>query len=1736
VQTSVVLSPRSSDPAVVGVVHKRAVTRRVVTRIAAILLLASMPLDAAIGDEAAADDSGRTTPPTGEPSVSYDRDVLPIFRRACFGCHQSGKRQGDYRMTDFAALLAGGESEQPAVVPGDPEASYLVEQITPQDGHAAMPQPPASPLSAAEIATIRDWIAEGALDDSPQDDAPSYSAEHPPVYQNAPVITSIDVSHDGRLIAAAAYHEVILSDAQTGELLARLVGLSPRINSVRFSPDSTRLAVAAGTPAEAGELQVWDVAARQLQLSVPLGSDTLSGVGWSPDGSQIALGSANIVRALDANSGQQVLFQGAHEDWVLDTAFTADGSHLVSVARDMTCKLTEVATQRFIDNVTSITPGALAGGLNAIVRHPSRNEIFVGGADGVAKVYQVFRTTARKIGDDDNLIRALPAMQGRIFSVAVSSDGSRLAAAATIDGGSEIRVWQYNFGGATPESITQLTSKKPEELSAAEQAMLAEYRQTEAAEVWRSALPDKAIYAIRFAPDQSLLAAGNSGQLHRFSPAGESLAAWPIVPLVPSASDSPAGPQDAAQRTQSLAERTTDQASEPAIDIDAIVRLETTPAEITLNGPLAYTQMIVTATLADGSVVDVTRGCEPQPNDLLATNSRLRLRPQADGQGELILRLGKHIAKVPVRVSGMQAEWTVDFIRDVNPVLSRLGCNQGSCHGAQDGKNGFKLSLRGYDPIFDIRSLTDDHAARRINPAAPDESLMLRKPLGLSPHQGGTLMTAGDSYHSILRRWIADGSKLDLQTPRVSRIEVTPADPVVNQIGSRQQVRVVAFFADGEQRDVTHEAFITSGNAEVADVDASGLLTTVRRGEAPILARYEGAYAATTLTVMGQREDFQWAQPPSWNRIDDLVATKWERLRILPSELCSDEEFLRRVYLDLTGLPPTSDEIRGFVADATETQQKRAAAIDRLIGSEAFIEFWTNKWADLLQVNRKFLGPEGSLAYRNWIRQSVAENKPYNQFVHEILTASGSNRVHPPASYYKVLRSPDEIMENTTHLFLGIRFNCNKCHDHPFERWTQDQYYQTAAYFARTSLRRDPESGDATIGGTAVEGAKPLYEEVYEAEQGEIKHERTAAEVAPAFPFEVPHEVPQSGSRRDQLAAWLTDANNPYFARSYANRMWAYLLGVGLIEPIDDIRAGNPPTNPELLDHLSETFVQNGFDVRQLMREICNSRTYQLSIKPNQWNEDDSLNYARATPRRLPAEVLFDTIHYVTGSATQIPGVPKGTRAAALPDVGITTEDGFLQNLGQPVRESACECERSSELQLGPVMALVSGPTIGHAIADDENDLPRLVKQLPEDAKLVEELFLRVLGRRPSTMEIETFADFRAAISTDHESLANTLTQREAAWQQEFAQREAARAAALAETQQQLTAKIEELRPEVQRREAERLQRIAAAQDKLEATRAAKQQQWLSRLADEDGVEWFPLVPVEAKASTGDRFWVLEDRSILASGKADKGVYELSFETSLANITGLRIEALTDASLRAKGPGLAANGNFVLTEFEAVVAPRDTLQQQAPVAFSRAVADFTQDGFDPAQAIDGNRDDQQGWAVAGSLGQPHWIVFQAREPIAAGGSQRITIRLHQFHNAPEHRLGRFRISATTAASALLPLGLAEPLQVVLRTPAEDRSAADVALLTGYIESVDKEIKADLAAVAAASAAVPKDPRIAAIEQRITRLQVPTPVPQDLERLRSDVEQSQQQLAQERLTAAEDLTWALINSPAFLFNR
>ncbi len=1678
------------------------------------------------------------TPGSADQRVSFTRDIEPIFSQHCFGCHQGAKQLGSYLMTDFAALVAGGESAQPAIVPGKPDESYLVEQITPVDGHAEMPEEPFPPLSQASIDLIRKWIAEGAENDGTTDNGPKYDAEHPPVYAGHPSIPSISVSADGSLLAVAGLYEVLVLDAKTGERRRRLIGMSPRINTVRFDPTGKRLAAVGGTPGERGEVQIWDVESGELVLSRAVTYDTLCGASWSPDGSKLAFGATdNVVRAINTVSGEQVLYQGAHEDWVLDTAFTPDGTHVISVARDMSCKLTEVETERFIDNITSITPGALSGGLSSVVAHPNRNEIFVGGADGVAKVYRVFRETARKIGDDANLIRRMPELPGRIFSVAISHDATRLAAAATLDGKSEIRVWNYDFSSELSPELKAILAKRDADQSAEEKKKIDQYRNSAITEIYRQTVDSGAVYAISFADDNELVVASADGKIRRFNAAGELAGEFAVVEIAPEAVAA-AEPFDARAWNELLAQRLEGAAVEPSPAVERVQQLIVEPTVIELSSPYSYSQLVVRAVLDDGSTADVTRVCQIEIPDWATMTASGLIRAASDGSGTVSVSFGNQAATIKISASSTSPDQPengkVDYIRDVTPVLSRLGCNAGTCHGAQKGKNGFRLSLRGYDPVFDIRALTDDLAARRINASAPEASMMLRKPLGLTPHQGGVLMTAGDPNHTILRRWIADGSKVDLNASRVTGIEIFPTNPVVQQLASRQQVRVVAYYDDGSRRDVTREAFIESGNTEVATTDATGLLTAVRRGEAAILARFEGAYSATTLTVMGDRSDYHKPEVETWSRIDELVAQKWDRVKVVPSELCDDATFLRRVYLDLTGLPPSSEKVREFLADDTPTRMKRSRIVDELIGSEAYIEYWTNKWADLLQVNRKFLGVEGSTAFRDWIRKSIADNRPYDQFAREILVATGSNKDNPPASYFKVLRTPEDTMENTTHLFLGIRFNCNKCHDHPFERWTQDQYYELSAYFAQLGLETDPASGDRKIGGTAVEQAKPLFEKVVDKSGGEMMHPKTNTAVAPTFPFEVEHEAKPEATRREQLAAWITDPDNPYFARSYVNRLWAYLLGVGLIEPIDDIRAGNPPTNPELLDHLATSFVQSGFNVAQMHRMICNSRTYQLSVATNPLNADDALNYSHALPRRLPAEVIYDAVHAVTGAVSEIPGMPKGTRAASLTDSGVKLADGFLQNLGRPARESACECERSSDLQLGPVMALISGPTIGSAIADPKNELERIATELTSDKQLAEEIFLRALGRLPSEQELAAFDEMKSLIQEDHKALTAKLQEAENQWAKRREELERQREQRLADVVEQIAARTEEIKPERERLEKERQDRIQAAEKALTDAKAKINGKIDEMKSDPSWAEWFPLATTSASASTKAVLTPQPDRSIIASGNMDKGIYTITVNTSLKNITGFRLEALADAKLPSNGPGLGDNGNFVLTEFEVFAADTKTPDKSEKQNIASGVADFTQASFDIQQAFNGQTNNQQGWAVAGALGVIHWATFKLAKPIEHESGTVLTFKLHQFHNADKHRLGRFRISATTATGDI-PLGQPEPFAALLATPVENRTEEAKKDLVAYLGVTDADILKANEGLAAVRAPVPPDAVLVSLEKRKEQFSKPTTDDPQLVQLREDVNQSVKQMQNIRLTAAEDLTWALINSPAFLFN-
>jgi len=1672
--------------------------------------------------------------PVGEldGKVSFYKQIRPIFQAQCHGCHQPARDSGHYVMTAFASLIAGGESETAAIVASKPDESYLIDLITPTDGKAEMPKGK-KPLSQIEIDLIKQWISQGAVDDTPEGAKRTFDAEHPPIYTRPPVVTSIDFSPDGQLLAVAGFHEVLLSKADGSELAARLIGVSERIESVKFSPDGKRLLVTGGLPGRMGEVQIWDVAERKLTLSVPVTYDTIYGGDWSPDGKRISFGcSDNTVRAIDAETGEQVLYQGAHSDWIRDTAFSHDGSHVVSVGRDMTVKLTEVETNRFIDNITSITPKALKGGVNAVVRHPDRDEIVVGGADGVPKVYRMFRITARKIGDDSNLIRNLNPMKGRVFDVAVSQDGKRIAAVSSLDGQGELAVYSYEFDTNMPADIKKIAETRVQQRKPDDVKKLDDYRTKGIQRIAQVNVDDAALYAVTFSPDGKTVAAtGGDGKIRLVeTETGKPIKEFSPAPITPA--------EHVAQAFEAAAPISIDDSvthSESLPNGATIVSLAIEPPTIELTDQFAYTQLLVTATLNNGDTIDVTRMATASLSAPLADISPGGVvSPKQDGTGTLVLDVAGTVGKVPVSVKGMSAEFAANFARDVEPVLSRLGCNAGTCHGAAKGKNGFQLSLRGYDPIVDVRAFTDDLASRRTNIASPDDSLMLLKATSAVPHVGGQLVRPGEPYYRLIRNWLAGGAKLDLSVPRVTSIAISPTNPTIQEIQGKQQFRVLATYADGRQRDVTREAFVESGNTDIADVSRTGLMTALRRGEAPVLARFEGSYAATTLTVMGNRDGFEFDRPESWGKIDDLTAAKWERMKIQPSELCSDTDFIRRVYIDLSGLPPTADDVKAFVADERETRVKRDELIAKLIGSDDYVEYWTNKWADLLQVNRKFLGPEGAQAFRAWIREEVAKNTPYDQFVKKIVTASGSNKENPPASYYKILRDPQDIMENTTHLFLAVRFNCNKCHDHPFERWTQDQYYETAAYFARVSLKADPASGKKKIGGTAVEGAKPFYEIVEDKPAGEVTHQRTGQVAPPEFPFPTNFEAKEDSSRRETLAAWITSSDNRYFAKSYVNRLWGYLFGIGIVEPIDDIRASNPATNPELLDYLTEEFVKSNFNVRHVIGLICKSRTYQLSLATNKWNEDDSINYSHATARRLPAEVLYDAIHRVTGSKTKIPGVPEGTRAAAIPDSGIELKDGFLTNLGRPPRESACECERVSDIQLGPVMALISGPTVANAIEDSENAIAKLVTTEPNDEQLVNELFFRVMNRPATKGEVDAYLQMLALIDGDHQTLTTAVEKRAAWWKEEKPKLEKQREEAIAAAKADLDAYSKEIAPRIAEAEKKRQAGIEAAEADLKKYVDATPEHiaaWEKKMAS--SVEWHPLAPETLSATNGVKLQRQSDRSIRATGDAKQSAYTIDVNTSLRGITGIRIEAMA-SNPSGTGPGLPDNGNFVVTEFEVQAASQAKPKEFKKIALQNAKADFLQAGFNAALTIDGNAGNQNGWAVANAGGVDHWATFETKEPLGFDEGTTLKFVIHQNHNAVNHLLGQFRISVTT--DKMVGLGLPESFLAITSVPGDQRDDAQKKLLTDYFTKSDAGLQAKQSAVAVAKQALPEDPGVTKRKETVKFVSQEIGDDRQLVQLRKDLEFSTKQVGNKRLTAAQDLTWALINNPAFLFNR
>ncbi len=782
------------------------------------------------------------------------------------------------------------------------------------------------------------------------------------------------------------------------------------------------------------------------------------------------------------------------------------------------------------------------------------------------------------------------------------------------------------------------------------------------------------------------------------------------------------------------------QSADPATSARTFVRIEVYPSDLTLTSIRDSRRVLVTGVTADGQRIDVSdKATLTTQSTVCQVDAAGYVAPLAAGDGTIVVEAEGQRSAIPVHVLSADIV-PVDFIREVNPILGKVGCNTGTCHGSQTGKNGFKLSLRGYDSLYDYRALVDEHSGRRFNRSEPSQSLMLLKPTQGVPHEGGFLFDEQSRYYHILEQWIAEGCQYKADAARVVGVEIFPPTPLLQLRHDQQQLIVIARYADGTTRDVTREAVFDTSNFEVATVSKQGLISAVQRGEAAALVRFEGSYAAAPISILGNRDGYEWTPSAEHSFVDSLVNAKLQRMKILPSPAADDAEFLRRVSLDIAGIPPTLDEVSAFVADPTEAIAKRTAKIDQLLASSFYVEHWTLKWSDLLLNRRKTVTERGVWAFRNWIRQSIAANRPYDQFAEELITAGGSAFESPAANYFRIAREPKLVMENMTQVFLGTRFNCNQCHDHPFERWTQQQYYELAAYFADVGRRPMPDGDEFVFTMAAPEA---------------VLNPRTNQPAVPGFPFQHSGTINAAGTRREQLAQWLTADENSYFARSIVNRYWSYFLGRGIIDPVDDIRAGNPASNPELLAALEKDFVANGYDLKRLIRLICTSATYQRSLDANQWNEDDSINFSHAQPRRLSAEQLYDSIIQATGAPRALPGVPAGFRASELPDPQV--EVAFLDMFGRPPRESPCECERSSDVSLGQTLNMVNGPTIGDAIAHPEGIIARTLASGATNEKLIDTIYVSTLCRRPSAEELSRSVEYFGTVGTPKEAAEDLM-------------------------------------------------------------------------------------------------------------------------------------------------------------------------------------------------------------------------------------------------------------------------------------------------------------------------------------------------------------------------------------------
>jgi hypothetical protein len=755
----------------------------------------------------------------------------------------------------------------------------------------------------------------------------------------------------------------------------------------------------------------------------------------------------------------------------------------------------------------------------------------------------------------------------------------------------------------------------------------------------------------------------------------------------------------------------------------ALTKVTVYPPQIELTGPRDEQRVGIVGEYADGRTWDLSRTAKLTSADpkIAEVDAVGIIRPVGDGATTIKIEANGKTATIPVKVTKATADIPVSFTREVMPILTRSGCNQGACHGSQHGRGGFKLSLLGFDPLFDHAQIVQSAEGRRVVLSDPERSILIMKPALLMEHGGGERIKVNGREFTYFKRWLEDGApEPSLKDPEATKLEVWPARRIMVP-GEQQQILVKATWKDGRTEDVTATAQFDTLNDGVASVTPGGLVTAKARGETHIMVRFMGQATVAQVTLPYTKLD-KYPDVARNNFIDDKLIAKWKDLGLVPSPLCADDEFFRRIHLDAIGTLPTPDEVRAFLAD--KSPDKRTKAIDKVLARPEFVDFWALKWGDLLRIHRDALNERGMWSFHNWVRAQLRDSRPVDEMVRDIVTAEGSTFTEGPANYFMVARTPSEWAETTSQLFLGVRIGCAKCHHHPFEKWSQDDYYGMSAFFVRLGTKGSLEFG--------LFGAEKV---VYLKSSGEQTHPRKGG-VVKAHPLDGA-DMDDPIDRRVKLGEWLTAPNNPFFARNIVNRFWGYTMGRGLVEPIDDMRATNPASNPELLDALADDFVKHKYDLKHLVRTIMNSRAYQLISNKIPLNEADAANvhYTRYTVRRLTAEQMADALDFATGTREKYAGLPLGTRAIQLPDTGVKSY--LLDVFGRPARQITCECERVSQPNIAQALHLLNGDALNKKIASPTGRIDTLLKAKKTNAQIVEDLYLATLSRTPNQDEID---------------------------------------------------------------------------------------------------------------------------------------------------------------------------------------------------------------------------------------------------------------------------------------------------------------------------------------------------------------------------------------------------------------